>query len=105
MRAGITRQCDVLIKNSGTELWPSNGTLDKGMFVHISYRWFDINNQVILEGDRVPIPESMLPNDVTKVSMFLRTPERTGKYTLIISPIQEGVQWFPGIDGKEIEIY
>jgi hypothetical protein len=105
MRAGITRQCDVLIKNSGTELWPSNGTLDKGIFVHISYRWFDINNQVILEGDRVPIPEPMLPNDVTKVSMFLRTPERAGKYTLIISPVQEGVQWFPGIDGKEIEIY
>jgi hypothetical protein len=47
----------------------------------------------------------MLPNDMTKVTIFLMTPEKPGKYKLFISPVQEGVQWFPGVDGREIEIY
>lgn len=47
------------------------------MFVHVSYRWFDVNNQVVLEGDRVPIPEPMLPNDVTKVTIFLQDTGKT----------------------------
>ena len=105
MRSGIIRQYNVLIKNTGTELWPSNGTLSSGMFVNISYRWFNERNQLILEGNRVPIPESMLPQDEAKVTLFLVTPPKAGKYKLLITPVQEGVQWFPAVNGKIIEIY
>ncbi len=105
MRVGTSRQVDVLIENTGKEVWPSNGTLSPGMFVNISYRWFNADNQMILDGDRSPIPEPMQPHDIAKVSIVLVTPKKTGKYKLLITPVQEGVQWFPGVKPYEIEIY
>jgi len=105
IRAGITHQEEVLIENTGQEVWPSNATLSPGMFVNISYRWFNANNQMILEGNRTPLPEPIQPHDRVKVNFFLATPEKHGKYKLIISPVQEGVMWFPEIQSQEIEIY
>ena len=105
MRAGVTSQFEVLIQNSGQEQWPSNGTLDPGMFVNISYRWFNADNQMILEGKGSPTPEAMSPHDIAKVTLLLATPNKAGKYRLVISPVQEGVQWFPGVESHEIEIY
>ena len=106
MQAGTTWKLDVLIENTGAEIWPANGTLGPGMLVHLAYRWFDESNQVALEGNRAALPEPMHPNDIAEVSMLLKIPMQPGKYKLVISPVQEGVRWFSADDGaaKEIEI-
>lgn len=105
MRCGITRQEEILIENTGKEVWPSNGTLSPGMFVNISYRWFNANNQMILEGNRTPLPEPLLLHDMAKVKVILTTPDKPGRYKLIIGPVQEGVLWFPENNAQVIEIY
>lgn len=109
MKSGKTVKLDVLVQNTGTETWPADGTLRSGMFVHLAYRWFYKDNQMALEGGRAPFPEPMRPNDQSKVSILLKTPTQAGKYTLVISPVQEGVRWFDPDNhseiGKEIEVF
>lgn len=94
MRAGTTRQINVLIENTGNEIWPANGVSEPGAFVHLAYVWIDADGHVALEGDRAALPECMQPNDQAKISLLLKTPTRPGKYKLILSPVQEGVRWF-----------
>jgi len=105
MRIGSSRILNVQIKNTGTETWPAVGTLLAGMYVNLSYRWFDLNKQIVLEGNRVPFPEPIRPNDVTNVSMILKTPKQPGNYKLVIGPVQEGVCWFPDSEQREIEVF
>jgi len=117
MRAGIAQKLDVLIENTGKETWPANGTLSPGIFVNLAYVWINESGQVALEGDRATFSEPMQQYDKAKVSVILKTPVKTGKYKLIISPVQEGVRWFytdtdtdTDTDndiniGKEIEVF
>lgn len=105
MRSGTISQCEVLIQNTGKEVWPANSTSVSGMIVNISYRWFNNGHHMMFEGDRTPIPENMLPNDKAMVEMLVKTPDKPGNYTLMISPVQEGVQWFSGGNVQKIEIY
>jgi hypothetical protein len=106
-RAGSEQKLDILIENTGTEIWPASGTLSPGIFVNLAYRWFDKNNRVVLEGNRAPFPESMQPNDRAKVSIILKTPKKRGKYKLVISPVQEHLRWFSNdaTAGIEIEVF
>ena len=106
-RARSEQKVDILIENTGTEIWPASGTLRPGSYVHLAYRWFDRNNRIVLEGSRVPLPEPMQPNDRAKVSMILKTPKKRGKYKLVISPVQEGIRWFSNdsTGGMEIEVF
>jgi hypothetical protein len=105
MKSGTTRKLNVLVQNTGTETWPADGTLRSCMFVHLAYRWFDQNNQMVLEGDRTPFPEPMRPNDMAMVAIILKTPELPGRYKLAIGPVQENVRWFSGPDQREVEAY
>jgi hypothetical protein len=105
MKSSTTRKLDVLVQNTGTETWPADGSLHSGMLVHMAYRWFDQNNQLVLEGERSPFPEPMRPKDQAIVSINLKTPVVPGKYKLVIGPVQEGVQWFAGFSEREIDVY
>lgn len=84
----------VEIKNLGDETWVSLGKAEQGMYVSLSYIWLDSAGKVALEGDRFVLPESMYPGDSTRVSLLIKTPEKPGRYTLEISPVQEDVRWF-----------
>lgn len=105
MKSGASMTLNVLVQNTGPETWPADGTLRPGMFVNLAYRWFDQNNKLVLEGDRAPFPEPMRPNDLAKISIFLKVPVPPGKYKLVIGPVQESVRWFAGQDEREIEVY
>ena len=111
MPAGDAVWIDVMIQNIGTEVWPSTSTASSDHVVHLSYVWLDQNGRVALEGDRFDFPQSMRPGDIAAVSMNIKTPTRSGRYKLIISPVQEHVKWFYSdatqkmTDGRDIDIY
>lgn len=105
MRRATSQRLDVMVKNTGTETWPANGTSQPGMLVHLAYRWFNKINQVVLEGDRALFSEPMQANDETIVSILLKSPVNPGKYKLVIGPVQEGVAWFPSEIGNEIDVF
>jgi len=104
MKANNKYRVDVLIQNVGKEDWPANGSTSTEMAVNLSYRFFNDQNQMILEGSRVPFAEPIKPNDFTKLSIIINTPALPGKYELRIGPVQEGVLWFDGLPGKFINI-
>lgn len=95
----------VLIENTGTEPWPANGHLQGAGYVNLAYRWFDDNGRMALEGDRVPFPEPLKPGDKIRIALRTKTPATSGQYRLLISPVQEGVQWFENDAGEAVEIY
>ena len=94
MPVGQTKKLDILIENTGTEIWPSSITNSSKMNVGLSYVWTDINGKVILEGDKVPFPEFMRPKDKAKVSIFMQVPLKPGRYKLVVSPVQDVDRWF-----------
>lgn len=105
IQAGTRKKFDVMVQNTGNEVWPADGTLRPGNFVHLAYRWFDQDNQMVLEGDRSPFPEPIRPNDMVKISLTVKMPSHPGKYRLSIAPVQEGVVWFTASNDIEMDIY
>ena len=105
MKSGTYRKFEVMVQNVGAEAWPADGKLHPGIFVNLAYRWFDRNNQVIMEGDRAPFPEPIHPNDLVTIALVVKTPRLPGKYRLAIAPVQEGVCWFNSPDDITVEIY
>jgi hypothetical protein len=111
MRAGTSAQVNVLVKNTGKETWPVNRSIGLGSYVYMSYRWLDQKGQVIQDGERVALPESMQPGDVAEVPLTIRVPDIEGTCTLVITPLQEGIRWFysghlsdPGV-GRKIQVF
>jgi hypothetical protein len=106
MERSTSQLATVWIENIGAETWPADGRLQPGRYVHLAYRWFDNDGRMILEGDRTPFPEPVQPGDKVKMALRIKSPKTPGMYRLVISPIQEEVQWFErdGV-GKTVDIY
>jgi hypothetical protein len=102
--SGISQILDVIVENTGLETWPAVGRLSDAMYVNLAYRWFDVSGRVVLEGSRVPFPEPIKSGDKVKVALLIKTPSRPGKFKLVISPVQEGVQWFKDGSGEGVKI-
>jgi acetolactate synthase I/II/III large subunit len=71
--------------------------------VHLSYRWIEA------DGNRVPgepeplrsrLTVTLPPGTTQKYQILVRAPERLGRYTLKIVPVQEHVAWFDDL-GKD----
>lgn len=105
MATATSQVMTILIENTGSETWPANGRLQAGKYVNLAYRWFDGSGRMVFEGDRVPFPEEIDPGDKVKVAIRIKTPMAPGTYHLVISPVQEEVQWFEKSIGETIEIY
>jgi hypothetical protein len=106
MERSTSQLATAWIENTGAETWPADGRLQPGRYVHLAYRWFDTDGRMILEGDRAPFPEPVHPGDKVKMALRIKSPKTPGMYRLVISPIQEEVQWFEraGV-GKTVDIY
>lgn len=67
--------------------------------INLSYHFLDnINNPIIYDGVRTPIPESgIAPHGSVLVSMEVTAPEQAGQYHLILTMVQEDVGWFENI--------
>lgn len=100
MEKSTSQLASAWIENTGFETWPAHGRLAPGKFVHLSYRWLDTQGRVIFEGERVPFPEPVQPGDKVKMLLRIQSPPAAGTYRLVISPVQEQVQWFKG-DGSD----
>lgn len=81
----------VSVQNTSNFVWDSTSANS----VNFSYNWFDFKgNRVVLDGERTALPKSLAPHDSVKLNAVIKFPKRPGKYTLILSMVQEGVAWF-----------
>jgi hypothetical protein len=110
MRMASERRVDVMVRNTGADVWPVDPASPGAPVVHLSYVWLTGSGSVALEGDRSVFGEPVRPGDVSEVSINVKAPDVPGQYTLIVSPVQEGVAWFyssranRSLVSKEIEV-
>lgn len=82
----------VALKNEGHS--PLVSTKKGPGSVHMSYHWLDEQGRVWRDGTRSAIIQPLQPGDSTIVAIVARMPTKPGRYTLRLSPVQEGCAWF-----------
>ena len=95
---------NITVKNTGTEIWNKNGKEP----VHISYHWKNANSTIIYDGLSTSLQYDVRPRDTINSELLIKTPDKEGKYTLVIDLFKESFSWF-GEQGtepfeKEVEI-
>ena len=93
------------VKNNTDQIW-SDKQLRGGIYsINMGYRWFAEGDEtnVVLEG-RTNLINSIAPFSVEKEKLFVRYPQKKGRYILKITLLQEGVSWFSDCDGAQTEL-
>ncbi len=103
MAAGQRVFTDIAFTNISSRAWPSKPN-QKGLnAVNLSYHWLDEKGSpVVFEGLRTPLPHDLGPGDSVRVQAAIQAPDRSGRYTLEVTLVQEGVAWFPDHDGGKL---
>jgi FkbM family methyltransferase len=93
VRPGDTYVLDIRARNTGTEAWFGDTKIAP---VNASYRWLNDNGNVLpIEGNRAPLgPAVIQPGEEIALMLQVAAPSSSGKYTLWVSMVQEGVAWF-----------
>ncbi|MBV6623523.1 MAG: hypothetical protein KI793_11400 [Rivularia sp. (in: Bacteria)] len=81
----------VLVKNESNFMWSNAGRNP----TNFSYHWLDSNgNLIVFEGERTPLPFELLPGESAAINAIIKTPPQPGKYSLILTMVNEHVAWF-----------
>lgn len=93
VKAAGTYSLDINVKNTGTQPWfAGRGPAS----IDVGYRWIGSGGTVIpLEGNRALPHRSVIePGESDQLTLQVMAPPNPGSYTLWISMVQEGVDWF-----------
>lgn len=90
--AGASTQLTVAVTNTGVAPWPASGDHP----VRLSYHWFAADGSVAMwDGGRAqPFAADIAPGETVRVELPLAAPTRSGRYTLRLDLVQEGIAWF-----------
>ncbi len=67
--------------------------------VRLSYHWQDASGQpVVLDGERTPLIPELAAGTERTYTLRVVAPETPGDYTLMVTAVQEGVNWFEAWD-------
>jgi len=93
LHAGSTYILDVVARNTGTQPWVGGG---QALTVAASYRWVDSEGVVLpIEGKRTQLGRrAVQPDESDPLKLQVVAPPIQGSYTLWVSMVQEGVNWF-----------
>jgi hypothetical protein len=111
MRKGSSQEVRTLVQNTGAQDWPVAPTAGSSQIVDIGYLWLDASGKTVASGAASHLPETIQPKDIAEVSMIVTAPTTRGQYTLVVSPLQQNVEWFystsaPRSGGvKSIEVF
>lgn len=91
VKVGSTLRLPIFLKNKSNFIW-SNAGLNPTNF---SYRWLDASDKlVVADGDRTILPFDLAPGESAAINAVIKTPAIPGKYTLVLTMVQESVAWF-----------
>lgn len=90
---GGTYPLDVTVKNISAEPWFGGG---HPATVDVSYRWLDDKgNTLPIEGNRAQFDRPEIrPGESDSLKLQVVAPAAPGSYSLWVSMVQEGVDWF-----------
>jgi hypothetical protein len=82
----------LIVKNTSNFSWSSTAQYQP---VHLSYHWLDSNGRIVVfEGTRTLLPFSLSPGESAALSAIVKSPNQPGKYSLILTMVQEQAAWF-----------
>ncbi|MEH2139782.1 COG1470 family protein [Nostoc sp.] len=93
MRINLPVKIPIVVKNTSNFLWSIKG--DKP--TNLSYKWIGIDSQgklTNIEGNRTQLPFDIAPGESAAINAVIKPPALPGKYTLILTMVQETVAWF-----------
>ncbi len=94
LKLGTQTRIPVIIKNTSNFLWSSTEPNP----TNFSYRWLDANTRgkpvVVPEGERTPLPYDLAVGESAAINAVIKTPSKPGKYSLVLTMVQESVAWF-----------
>ena len=89
-QAGSRLLPSVVFRNASWRPWASDGGT-----VFLSYHWLDSNGAVVVgDGLRTALPHTVMPADTCTMTCRVDTPRESGRFTLAIDLVEEGVTWF-----------
>lgn len=93
VKAGETYNLNIKVTNTGAEAWFGGGVVGR---VDASYRWYDAKGKLLpLEGARAPLNRLHIPpGESDELLLPVNAPGDAGDYTLWVSMVQEGYDWF-----------
>ena len=85
------------IKNSSSYMLSSRPPFP----VNIAYHWLDQESSqiVVFDGERSPLAPLLYPGSKLSYKAGVRAPKKSGRYTLRMTLVQEGVRWFDQTPG------
>lgn len=101
-KIGETIEIPIMVKNTSNFVWNNIGTNP----VNFSYRWIDANNGkfIVFDGKRTPLPGNLPVQRSIKLNANIQSPDKPGKYILVLTMVKEGVAWFNDKNADALEI-
>ena len=96
MRAAATRVLPCSVTNLGRCAYASAPPHP----IELCYRWLGVDGAPIGAGTWIhtPLPRVLEPNETVRVAMRIEAPATPGRYTLVVTLLQEGIAWFDEVD-------
>ncbi|MCL4415796.1 MAG: hypothetical protein M1371_00565 [Actinobacteria bacterium] len=93
MKSKSAYSIPLYVFNAGSRTWPNKQEENS---VHLSYHWLDVNTKdvVVFDGVRTNLPRSIIPGEVVRVDVEVKTPEEPGDYILQFDLVREKEYWF-----------
>ena len=105
MIAGQQLSAAVTFKNISARSWPSKPNERGKNAVRLSYHWLDRKQRmVVFDGVRTALSRDVGPGESAKINAAIQAPEKAGKYVLDVTLVQEGVAWFPEMNGAKLSL-
>ena len=105
MAVGQTQYADISVRNISERTWPNKPNHEGLNAVNLSYHWIDRKGRtVVFDGLRTPLPRELSPGEMLRLHAAIQAPNHQGRYTLEVTMVQEGVAWFPEMDGAKLVV-
>ena len=103
LRAGVEERAKVTVRNAGTVTWQPPDESERGIW--LSFHWLDrLDNPIIWEGLRTPIPHALAPGEETALTTAIRGPVPPGPYRLAFDLVDEGRCWFAEVGNEPLTL-
>jgi hypothetical protein len=104
LRPGESARVKIRVTNTCDSVWSAEGG-DVGEYrVAASSRWLVGGQALAVEGARALLPRDVRPGETEEVWVPVAAPSRPGRYTLVLTLVQERVAWFCDVGGGEARV-
>lgn len=90
LRPGELRTTRVRVTNGGRKTWTV------GDRFHLAYHWWNLDRQLLEEGERTSLPRDLGPGESALLEANVRAPRQEGRVLLVWDMVHEHTTWFSG---------